>query len=156
MNSERGPPENGPHPKSRIVNPRPGGEHGGGEGREDPLRGARVRAPGGGGGGGDGLCAEHSELFEARAAEEAWGPAWNILPPWLESARYIGGDELTQVMEGALAEVEERGLARSAVHNQLKRQILSTALHIKGIYRHTLRGIYIPATSADCAIMTLS
>ena len=34
--------------------------------------------------------------------------AGDILTPWVESARHIGSDELTEVMEGALAEVEER------------------------------------------------
>ena len=55
-----------------------------------------------------GECAEHAALFDARAEEEAWGLAGNILRPWVESARYIGSDELTGVMEKALAEVEDR------------------------------------------------
>jgi hypothetical protein len=56
---------------------------------------------------GMGECAEHNALFEARADEEAWGLAHNILRPWLESARYIGSDELTQVLEKAFREVED-------------------------------------------------
>jgi len=54
-----------------------------------------------------GECEEHAALFDARAEEEAWGLAGNILRPWVESARYIGSDELTGVMEGALVKVEE-------------------------------------------------
>ncbi len=55
-----------------------------------------------------GGCEKHLALFDARAEEEAWGLACNILAPWVESARYIGSDELTQVMEKALEEVDNR------------------------------------------------
>lgn len=51
---------------------------------------------------------EEREHWDARAEEEAWGLAWSILYPWVESARYIGSDELTQVMEKALEEVDGR------------------------------------------------
>ncbi len=55
-----------------------------------------------------GMAPEQETLWDARAEEEAWGLAWSILYPWVESARYIGSDELTQVMEKALEEVDSR------------------------------------------------
>ena len=53
-------------------------------------------------------CAEHMAVYDARAEEEAWGLAGNILRSWVESTRGIGSDELTEVMEKALGEVEDR------------------------------------------------
>jgi DNA-binding MarR family transcriptional regulator len=46
-------------------------------------------------------------LYDARADEEAWEFVLEILRPWVESARPIGSEELTRVMEGALAEAEQ-------------------------------------------------
>lgn len=60
-------------------------------------------------GNGLGDCEEHRAEYDARADMEAWGLAWKILGPWVESTREIGSDELTQVMEGALVEVDEAG-----------------------------------------------
>ncbi len=50
---------------------------------------------------------EERAHYDARAEVEAWNLAWSILNPWVESTRPIGSDELTRVMEKALAEVEE-------------------------------------------------
>jgi hypothetical protein len=44
--------------------------------------------------------------FDARADHEAWSYAHSLLTPMVELAREIGSDELTQVMEKALAELE--------------------------------------------------
>ncbi len=49
---------------------------------------------------------EERELFDARADHEQWAFAASILEPWVEATRAIGHDELTRVMEKALAEVE--------------------------------------------------
>jgi hypothetical protein len=46
-------------------------------------------------------------LYDARAKEEAWEFALSILYPWVDAARPIGSEELTRVMEGALAEAEQ-------------------------------------------------
>ncbi len=54
-----------------------------------------------------GDCAAHRAAYDAKAEEEAWGFAGNVLRPWVEAARAIGHPELTRVMEGALAEGEE-------------------------------------------------
>jgi hypothetical protein len=51
-------------------------------------------------------CREHVRLFDAQAEEEAWGLALKILAPWVESARPIGSDELTRVMEEAQEKAE--------------------------------------------------
>ena len=40
-------------------------------------------------------------LYDARAYEEAWGFALEILEPWMEITRLIGRDELTRVMKAA-------------------------------------------------------
>lgn len=55
-----------------------------------------------------GMTPQQETLWEARSEEEAWGLAWSILNPWVESARYIGSDELTRAMERALDEVDAR------------------------------------------------
>ena len=52
------------------------------------------------------VCRGHAAAMEAAASIEAWGLALSILRPWVESARAIGSDELTGVMERALAEAE--------------------------------------------------
>jgi hypothetical protein len=62
-------------------------------------------------------------LYDARADEDAWDLALEILRPWVESARPIGSEELTRVMESALAEaerehdraVDERKAAKAAL-----------------------------------------
>ncbi len=46
-------------------------------------------------------------LYDAQADHEAWSLAHDILEPWVQVTRPIGSDELTRVMEKALAEVEE-------------------------------------------------
>ncbi|MDP8951317.1 MAG: hypothetical protein M3N18_03590 [Actinomycetota bacterium] len=51
---------------------------------------------------------EERARYDARAEEEAWGLACNILRPWVESVRYIGSDELTEVMERAYADADAR------------------------------------------------
>jgi hypothetical protein len=51
-------------------------------------------------------CREHRRVFDAQADEEAWRLAVEILTPWVEAARPIGSDELTRVMEEALARAE--------------------------------------------------
>jgi hypothetical protein len=45
-------------------------------------------------------------LYDAKADEEGWSLAYEILEPWVQATRLIGSDELTQVMEKALADVE--------------------------------------------------
>lgn len=52
------------------------------------------------------MSPEERKLFDARADHGAWDHAHSIVEPWIESARAIGHDELTRVMEKALAEVE--------------------------------------------------
>src|SRR5215218_10310773 len=44
--------------------------------------------------------------YDAQAEVEAWELALSILTPWVESARPIGSDELTRVMEEALEKAE--------------------------------------------------
>ncbi len=68
-------------------------------------------------------CKEHAREFDAHAEEEAWDLALGILGPWMEATRKRGSDELTRVMESALAEAEceynraldEREAAEAAV-----------------------------------------
>ena len=47
-------------------------------------------------------------VWDAKAEEEAWGLAGDILRPWVEAARAIGSPELLAVLEKALKEVEEK------------------------------------------------
>lgn len=54
----------------------------------------------------EGWTPEERELYDARADNEAWSLAGDILGPWVETTRAIGSPELTRVMEKALAEVE--------------------------------------------------
>ncbi len=54
----------------------------------------------------EGWTPEERALWDARADHEAWCLAHSILEPWVKATRPIGSDELTQVMEKALAEVE--------------------------------------------------
>lgn len=55
-------------------------------------------------------------LYDARANEEAWDFAVEILEPMMAMVRAIGHDELTRVMEQALGEAEaERALAMNAL-----------------------------------------
>jgi hypothetical protein len=51
-------------------------------------------------------CTEHRAAYDAQADEEAWEYAHSLLLPMVELARGIGSDELTRVMDKALAEVE--------------------------------------------------
>lgn len=44
--------------------------------------------------------------YDARADHEAWEYAWSVLNPLVQATREIGSNELTRVMEKALAEVE--------------------------------------------------
>ena len=69
-------------------------------------------------GNGLGDCEEHRVAYDARADMEAWGFAWKVLGPWVESVREIGSDELTRVMEEALAKVDEAG---SRAQDELER-----------------------------------
>ncbi len=66
----------------------------------------------------EGWTPEERAHYDARAEVEAWDLARKILGPWVESARYIGSDELTLVMEGALVEVEE---AANRAQDELER-----------------------------------
>jgi hypothetical protein len=52
------------------------------------------------------MTREERKLFDAQADHEAWSLAHEILEPWVCTTRPIGSDELTQVMEKALAHVE--------------------------------------------------
>ena len=49
---------------------------------------------------------EERDLFDAQANHEAWSLAHEILEPLVRAIRPVGSDELTRVMEKALAEVE--------------------------------------------------
>ncbi len=53
------------------------------------------------------MSPQERALFDARAEHEAWTRAWEILEPLVRWIRHTGSDELTLVMEKALAEVEE-------------------------------------------------
>jgi hypothetical protein len=52
------------------------------------------------------MTEEDRAVWDAKAEEEAWQFALEVLEPWVEAARAIGHPELTRVMEAALAEVE--------------------------------------------------
>ena len=52
------------------------------------------------------MTEEDRRVFDARADHEAWSHAHEILEPWVQSARAIGHDELTQIMVKALDDVE--------------------------------------------------
>ena len=52
------------------------------------------------------MTREERKLFDAQADHEAWSLAHEILEPWVRTTKPIGSDELTQVMEKALAHVE--------------------------------------------------
>jgi len=52
------------------------------------------------------MTREERKLFDAQADHEAWSLAHEILEPWVRTTRPIGSDELTQVMEKALAPIE--------------------------------------------------
>ena len=60
------------------------------------------------------MTPEEREHIDARADKEAWSYALSILSPWVEATRLIGSDELTRVMENALAEAEKRSPAPSS------------------------------------------
>ena len=47
------------------------------------------------------MTPEERALYDARAHEEAWGFALEILEPWMEITRLIGSEELTRVMKTA-------------------------------------------------------
>jgi DNA-binding transcriptional regulator YbjK len=49
---------------------------------------------------------QERRLYDARADHEGWSLAHEILEPWVQATRLIGSDELTRVMEKALADVE--------------------------------------------------
>ncbi len=71
-------------------------------------------------------CVPHTRHYDGRAAEEAWNLALEILYPWLEAARPIGSDELTRVMEGAVAEAE-RELNRALDEREAAEAALESA-----------------------------
>jgi hypothetical protein len=52
------------------------------------------------------MSEEERACYDAQARVEPWEFALSILGPWVEAARAIGSEELTQVMEKALSEVE--------------------------------------------------
>ena len=54
----------------------------------------------------EGWTPEERELYDARADHEQWAFTASILEPWVQATRAIGHDELTRVMEEALANVE--------------------------------------------------
>ncbi len=49
---------------------------------------------------------QERRLYDAKADHEGWSLAHEILEPWVQATRLIGSDELTQVMEKALADVD--------------------------------------------------
>ena len=51
-------------------------------------------------------CKEHWAAYDAKAKEEAWDLVCSIVGPWVKATRPIGSEELTRVMERALAEAE--------------------------------------------------
>jgi hypothetical protein len=53
-------------------------------------------------------CEEHVRAWDAYADVEELQMAHDVLKPWVESARAIGFDVLTEFMEGALYDLEER------------------------------------------------
>ena len=69
----------------------------------------------------EGWTQEERERFDARADEEAWELALGILEPWLQATRQIGSDELTRVMENALAEAEREAARARGVLASLER-----------------------------------
>ncbi len=52
------------------------------------------------------MTPEERELWDARADEEGWGHAIELLEPMREIARMFGSPELTRVLEKASAEAE--------------------------------------------------
>ena len=52
------------------------------------------------------MTREERKLFDAQADHGAWSLAHEILEPWVRTTRPIGSNELTHVMEKALAHVE--------------------------------------------------
>ena len=64
------------------------------------------------------MTTEERAHYDARANEEAWSFAVEILEPWMKVTRLIGSDELTRVMEQALGEAEaERALAMGVLES---------------------------------------
>ena len=58
------------------------------------------------------MCREHRTLVDADSKHMAWEVAMGVLRPWVEAARAISFDELTELMEEALAKGEKE-LARA-------------------------------------------
>ena len=56
---------------------------------------------------GYGMCREHRTLVDADSEHMAWEVAMGVLRPWVEAARAISFDELTELMEEALAKGEK-------------------------------------------------
>jgi len=54
----------------------------------------------------EGWTSEERELYDTQADHEGWSFAQEFLEPWMEVTRLIGSDELTRIMEKALAEAE--------------------------------------------------
>lgn len=52
------------------------------------------------------MTEEERRLYDVRADHEAWNLAHKILEPWVRVCQHIGSEELSRVMENALAEVE--------------------------------------------------
>ncbi len=64
------------------------------------------------------MTTEERARYDARANEEAWNFAVEILEPMMALVRAIGHDELTLAMEKALGEAEaERALAMNALES---------------------------------------
>jgi len=64
------------------------------------------------------MTTEERAHYDARANEEAWSFAVEILEPMMALVRAIGHDELTRVMEQALGEAEaERALAMGVLES---------------------------------------
>lgn len=53
------------------------------------------------------MTEEERARYDAKAEEEAWGFALEVLEPWMEITRLMGSAELTRVMEKAQAEATE-------------------------------------------------
>ena len=70
----------------------------------------------------EGWTPEERELYDARADHEQWAFTASILEPWVQATRAIGHDELTQVMEKALAGVEGEVDRTTAALERLREQ----------------------------------
>lgn len=90
----------------------------------------------------EGWTEEERELWDAQADHEAWSHAAEILHPLAHAVRPIGSDELTQVMEKALAEVDGEVKRTHDVLESLEENKASEAA-IEPSYREVLEELAI-------------